>query len=357
MASQIQLQSYNQFLGALIRTIIANTPLNDVNQGSVLLTILEAAAANDFENSTAILSLLNLLNISTVFGSDLDSRAADFGLTRLPAVKASGNISIFNTSITKQSTSLYILKPAPIAGQTVLYVNNTTGWANSGTLYVGRGTPQFEGPIAYTSITVFPTFSQINLSTALQNNHLISDSVINAQGQPDRIITTGTTVLIPANSQNPEIDYVTIRDAVLPAGETEVDNVPAVAVVAGSAGNAPINTITAFTTPPFTGATVSNSSAFSGGTDVETDQDLRDRIIEYPNTLARGTEAAILAAVVGLSDSTDNETVVSAVIQEAPAQDQPAILYIDNGSGFQPSYIGQSVDPLLTNANGTEQFL
>src|SRR5271168_2184711 len=129
MASQIQLQSYNQFLGALIRTIIANTPLNDVNQGSVLLTILEAAAANDFENSTAILSLLNLLNISTVSGSDLDNRAADYGLTRLPAVTASGNVSIFNTAIVKQSTNLYILKPAPIASQTVLFVNNTTGWA------------------------------------------------------------------------------------------------------------------------------------------------------------------------------------------------------------------------------------
>src|ERR1035438_10478341 len=145
MASNIQIQSFNQFLGAMIRTIIANTPLNDVNQGSVLLTILEAAAANDFENNAAILSLLNLLNIATVSGSDLDNRAADYGLTRLPATQASGNISISNTSIKLQSTSLYILKPPPIASQTVLYVNNTTGWTNSGTLYLGRGTTSFEG--------------------------------------------------------------------------------------------------------------------------------------------------------------------------------------------------------------------
>src|ERR1035437_8697485 len=170
MASNIQVQSFNQFLGPMIRNIIANTPLNDVNQGSVLLTILEAAAANDFENSTAILSLLNLLNISTVSNSDLDNRAADYGLTRFPAVKASGNISIYNNvlinsvPIVKQSTSLYILKPAPIANQTVLYVNTTVGWTNAGTLYIGRGTTQFEGPIPYSSITVFPTFSQINLS-------------------------------------------------------------------------------------------------------------------------------------------------------------------------------------------------
>jgi uncharacterized phage protein gp47/JayE len=354
---QITLQSYNQFLGAMIRTIIANTPLNDVSQGSVLLTILEAAAANDFENSNAILSLLNLLNIGTVSGTDLDNRAADFGLTRLPATTASGTLSIFNKTITKQSTSLYVLKPAPIAGQTVLYVNNTTGWTNSGTLYVGRGTPQFEGPIAYSSITTFPTFSQINLVTALQNNHLISDTVINAQGQSDRVIAASTTVIVPANNQNPEIDYITLRDAVLSAGETEVDNIPAVAILAGSSGNAPINTITSFKTSPFTGAAVSNPSAFTGGSDVETDQELRDRIIAYPNTLARGTEGAIISAVVNVSDSTDNQQVVSAIIQEPPALGQPAILYIDNGSGFQPSYAGQAVDALLTNANGSEQFL
>jgi uncharacterized phage protein gp47/JayE len=357
MASQIQIQSFNQFLGAMIRTIIANTPLNDVNQGSVLLTILEAAAANDFENNTAILSLLNLLNIATVSGSDLDNRAADYGLTRYSATVASGNISIYNTSITKQSTSLYILKPAPIAGQTVLYVNNTTGWTASGTLYVGRGTTSFEGPIPYSSITAFATYSQINLSTALQNNHLISDTVINSQGQPDRIIAAGTIVSIPANNQNPEIDYVTLRDATLSSGETEVDNVAAVALIAGSAGNAPINSITQFSTVPFTGAKVSNISAFSGGTDAETDQELRDRINTYPNTLARGTEAAILAAVIDVSDSTDGKTVASAVITESPSLGQPSILYIDDGTGFQPSYAGQSVDTLLTDATGKEEFL
>jgi uncharacterized phage protein gp47/JayE len=357
MASQIKIQSFNQLLGAMIRTIIANTPLNDVNQGSVLLTLLEAAAANDFENNAAILSLLNLLNIDTVQGVDLDNRAADYGLSRKAATKASGNVSLFNNNITKQSTNLYVIKPAPIAGQTVLFVNNTAGWAPTGTLYIGRGTPSFEGPIAYTSITVFPTFSQINLASALQNNHLISDIVVNSQGQPDRIIAAGTIIKIPANNLNPEIDYVTLRDAILPAGETEVSNVAAQALVAGSVSNAPINTIIQFDTLPFPGAGVSNPSAFTGGTDVETDQDLRNRIKSYPNTLARGTSAAILSAVIGVSDSDDSKQVASAVIAEPPSVGQPSILYIDDGTGFQPSYAGQSVDVLLTNATGKEQFL
>ena len=148
----IQIKSFNQILGGMIRTIIAETPLNDLNAGSVLLTLLEAAAANDFENNTAILNVLELLNIDAVKNNDLDSRAADFGLTRNAAIKAAGLVNIFNTNIKKQSTGLYVIKPAPIAGQMTLFVNNTTGWAPTGTLYIGRGTQTFEGPIPYTSI-------------------------------------------------------------------------------------------------------------------------------------------------------------------------------------------------------------
>ena len=353
----IQIQSFNQILGAMIRKIIAETPLNDVNAGSVLLTLLEAAASNDFENNAAILSVLELLNIDAVSNNDLDERAADFGLTRIPAVKASGAVSFFNTNITKQSTGLYVIKPAPISGQQVLYVNNTSDWASSGSLYIGRGTSNFEGPINYSSITVFPTYSQINLASSLQNNHLISESVVNSQGEPDRVISAGTIVKIPANNQNPEILYSTLIDAVIPSGETEVDGVQVIALVPGSQGNAPIHTITQFDTLPFTGASVSNTSSLTDGKDIETDTQLRNRIKSYSSTLARGTAAAILAAVIGVSDPDDNKQVASAVISQPVAVGQPSILYIDDGTGFQPSYKGQSVDMLLSNAVGTEEFL
>ena len=59
----IQIKSFNQILGDMVRKIVAETALNDLNAGSVLLTLLEAAAANDYENNTAILNVLELLNI------------------------------------------------------------------------------------------------------------------------------------------------------------------------------------------------------------------------------------------------------------------------------------------------------
>lgn len=353
----IEIKSFNQILGGMVRKIIAETPLSDINPGSVFLSLLEACASQDFDNNVAILNILELLNVDAIRNNDLDNKAADLGLERYAAKEATGTVKILNTNITKQSSGLYSLKPAPISGQTVLFVNDTEGWDASGDVYIGRGTNSFEGPISYTSITEFSTYSQINLSAALQKDHLASETVINAQGQPDRVINAGTTVKIPANNQNPDIVYNTIRDVVLPAGEDEVDGVLVVAQVAGTQSNALINTIRQFDAAPFIGAAVTNTVAFTTGTDVETDVQLRNRIKAYAASLARGTSPAILSAVLGLSDPDENKRVASAILSQSLSVGAPSILYIDDGSGFQPSQAGQTLDVLVARANGSEEFL
>jgi uncharacterized phage protein gp47/JayE len=353
----ITLQSYNEILGKLVRKIIADTPVNDVNTGSVLLTLLEAVAAQDFENNASILSVLETLNIDALKNLDLDARAADYGLTRRSSVRATGFIKIIDTSITKRTTTLYAVKPAPIAGDNKIYVNDASGWGSTGDLYIGRGTPQFEGPIPYTSIISNGSFYTINLGSTLQKDHLASDIVIDRQGTSDRLISAGTVVKIPLNNLTPEIRYQTLRDEVLAAGEDFVDGVAIVAESSGMRGNAGINTIVQFESQPFDSAAVTNTSSLTDGRDVESDDELRERIKNYASTLARGTRAAILAAIIGVSDSTDGKQVSSAVITEPPAVGYPSIVYIDDGSGFQPSFTGQSVDVLLSSAVGDEQFL
>ena len=353
----ITLQSYNEILGKLVRKIIADTSVNDINTGSVLLTLLEAVAAQDFENNASILSVLETLNIDALKNLDLDTRAADYGLTRKPAVRAAGFIKITDTSITKRTTTLYAVKPAPIANDNKIYVNDATGWAPTGDLYIGRGTLQFEGPIPYTSIVPNGSFYTINLGATLKKDHLASDIVTDKQGTSDRLISAGTVVKIPLNNLTPEVRYSTLRDAVLPAGEDFVDGVAIVAESSGSQGNAGINTIVQFDTEPFNSAAVTNTSIVSGGGDIESDDDLRERLKNYSATLARGTRAAILSAIVGVSDSTDGKQVSSAVVQEPTTYGEPSIVYVDDGSGFQPTTQGQSVDVLLASANGGEQFL
>lgn len=353
----IEIKSFNQILGGMVRKIIAETPLSDVNPGSIFLSLLEACASQDFDNNVAILNILELLNVDALRNNDLDNKANDLGLMRYAAKPASGTVRIQNTLITKQSTSLYSLKPAPISGQTVLFVNDTIGWSLTGSLYVGRGTNSFEGPIPYTGITVFATYSQITLGSTLQKDHLSSNTVINAQGQPDRVITAGTIGKIPANNQNIEILYNTIRDAVIPAGEDHVDGIFVLAQKSGSLSNALINTVRQFDTVPFVGAAITNLVAFSTGSDIETDVQLRNRVKSYTASLARGTSPAILSAVIGLSDPDENKRVASAILSQSLSIGDPSILYIDDGSGFQPSQVGQTVDVLIARANGAEEFL
>ena len=353
----IDIRTYNELLGSMARKIIADTPLNDINVGSVLLSLLEAAAQNDFENNASILNLLELLTIDALRNNDLDTRAEDFGLSRISAQKSNGFVTFSDTAITKRSTGLYQVKPAPIAGQTIIFVNDASEFAATGQIYIGRGTANFEGPISYTSIVDNGSFFQINLSSALEKDHLISDVVVDGQGTTDRLITAGTLINIPANNQNPTIEFTTLRDAVIPAGEDSVDNVIITAIQAGSSGNAGINTITSFSSLPFATAAVTNTSALTDGRDVESDDDLRERIKSFPSTLARGTESAILASVIGISDPVDAKQVASAVITEPPVVGDPSIMYIDDGSGFEPSFTGQSVDDLIKDASGKEEFL
>lgn len=353
----VEIKSYNEWLGQLVRKILADTPINDVNVGSALFTLLEAAATNDFENSASILNVLNLFNIDAVKDGDLDDRGADLGLSRIQAIKSSGFVTVSDSSITKRSASLYPVKPAPIKGSTVIYVNDASAWAASGSLYIGRGTGSFEGPVSYTSITNFTTYFAINLASALQNDHLLSDEVVDAQGTVDRLIVAGTVVKIPANNQSPEVEYTTIRDAVIPAGEDEIADVEVIATRAGSFANAGVNTITLFNALPFPGATVTNPNAFTNGQDVEADSDFRNRIKSYAGSLARGTSAAILSAIIGLTDIDDNKQIVSAIVEEPVSSEDPSIIYIDDGTGLQPSQQGQAIDTLLKTATGNEEFL
>lgn len=353
----IDIKSFNQFLGNLARKIRAGSVVDDVNDGSTLMQTLEAIAGNDFENSVAILNTLELLNIDAVRNNDLDAAAANLGLSRTIAIKAAGDVTISDSSMTKRSTSLYSIKPAPIAGLTQLFVNDASEWAATGTLFIGRNTENFEGPINYTSIVDNGTFFTISLATALQKDHLISETVIDAQGTTDRVIPAGTRVKIPSNNLSDEIGYTLLREAILPAGEDSLEGVAITAETAGTLANAGINTITEFDTVPFTNAQVSNASPFTNGRDVESDIDLRNRIKSYTDTLARGTIGAIITAIDGLSDTDENKQVTSAVITEPAQIGDPSIVYVDDGNGFEPSFLGQSVDELLKEASGNEEFL
>ena len=85
--------------------------------------------------------------------------------------------------------------------------------------------------------------------------------------------------------------YETVEEAVLPAGALWVD-VAAEAVENGTDGNAAAGTITVMTACPVGVTGCTNPEPFSGGSDDESDEQLRARVLESYRRLPNGANAA-----------------------------------------------------------------
>jgi len=115
----------------------------------------------------------------------------------------------------------------------------------------------------------------------------------------DIFIPIGTQIVKPASSVSPAIVYLTTAAATIFLGGTEAD-APIQAVDPGEAGNAPANSIISFGSGSSLGiSTVNNDLATSGGSDPETDAELR---VRFRNTIFRnvaGTTDQFLAIATG----------------------------------------------------------
>ena len=357
----VLLKSKEQLLGEIVRKIRNNSDISDFKSGGALVTALEAISKQIYSTQVDVLKILEMTDVNSLVGTRLDDLAQTIKLSngqggtgRKPATQASGN-AIIGSSFTKISTRAYAGKPAPFAGSSVLYVQDASGFSASGQLYVGRNTVgSFEGPINYSSIVNTGSYYEITLSGPLTKDHAYTDEVTFAQGG-DRTIQAGTIVQIPQNSDNSAVQFSTNLSVIIPDGEAEI----AVSVTCGSfgnIGNAPALAISEFVgTAPFTGATVKNNVAFVNGQDTESDSSLRQRIVDYPNTLARGTVGAIAAALLSVQDAETKTSVTSQNVIRPIKKGDPTLIYIDDGSVLQPVFIGQDYELLLAQASGLEQ--
>lgn len=357
--AKLVLKSQQQILASMISKFLAETGINDINAGSFLLTLLEASAREGFQQYVQMLNIIRNYNLDTTTGQDLDNRAFEYGLTRYPARKASGNITIFReASFVKVATSFYSGLPSPISGNTQIFVNDAanTLYGTSGTLILGRGTSNEEEvsyAVAPTNNTNFWTFT---LTTPLAKDHGLDESVILKQGV-DEPIQAGTVIVIPASGVSPSVSFTTTQDVTVLAGEAQVDSVGVIATQEGSLGNIPIRAITgeeAFANAPFPGARAENAAKFTTGRDRENDDDLRDRIKKTIQSLSRGTKTAVLNSIIGLVDPNTAKRVVSANVVLPITTDEHVRVYIDDGTGFEPSFSSEGFETLLDAATGGE---
>tara|TARA_R110000868_G_C10973188_1_gene771498 strand:+ start:38411 stop:41830 length:3420 start_codon:yes stop_codon:yes gene_type:complete len=360
--ANVTFKAKRQIQTDLLTQIIAELGLNDVNPGSVIDILTNAVAQEDFAQYVQMAQILRLTDLDAITGDDLDNKAFEFGIERLSAKKATGKIDILRPAgFVKVSSTFYAGSPAPIQGNTIIDVNDASSAliGTSGTLIIGRGTPN-EEEVSYSTAPVNNTnFYRFTLDVGVANNHAIEESVILKQGNDESIIA-GTQIKVPATGASAEIVFVTNNDVTLLAGEDRFTDAEVTAVTAGSKGNVPIKAIegaNAFASEPFAGARAENVSKFTTGRDREQDDQLRDRIREHVQSISKGVKEAILNAIVGLVDEESAKRVVSANVILPIDECGPVKVYIDDGTGFEPSFASRGFEEVLRISSGGEQRL
>lgn len=359
--AKLSLKSERQIQTDILTKIIAELGLNDVNAGSVLDIITQAVAQEDFAQYVAMAQIARLVNLDAITGEDLDNKAFEFGLSRRQAVKASGKIDILrDEAFEKVSTTFFAGSPAPIINATQIDVNDASNplIGTSGTLILGRGTENEEEVTYAAAPTNFTNFWRF-VTSALTKNHAVEETVILKQGNNETILA-GTSVRVQSTGTSAEILFRINDDVILLAGEDKLTGVDVTAIKAGEEGNIPVKAIEgeeAFPTPPFAGARAENTSKFTTGRNRQTDNELRDAIRNHIQSLSRGVKQAILNAIVGLVDSETAKRIVSANVILPQTTAEPVKVYIDDGTGFEPSFSSQGFENVLDNSTGGETRL
>jgi uncharacterized phage protein gp47/JayE len=325
-----QPRNFEQVLSDMIAYMRANTTVTDYTVGSVIRTLLEACALEDDEQYYQMVQLLDAFRIATSTGSDLDERAADYNITRLKPAAASAEVVITNDNATTNTLKFDVTSGSP----KTLYLVDATDFPTAPfDVRIGEGTPEVED----CSITAHNVSLNTLTASAVLNNHDIG-AVVTKKGGGDKAVSSGVQTQVPAKGDSAALTFITTSKTTLADGNIYSSPIQAKASDTGSAGNVSAGQISQFKgSSPFTGAGVTNRKDASGGRDLETDDQLRNRLFKKMRELAKGTITAIESAVIGVTDSTTGQSIVTSKLREDLSNPFNNILYVDDGSGFTPS--------------------
>lgn len=348
-------RSFSDIVGDQLDTFLSKTGLPSVRVGSPTLSFIEASAQSDLRNSQDIFNLLNSNSLDRAKGLALDRIGADEDAARIGEGPASGFVTISDTSFTKQATKIFQGKPAPIVGSDQIFVADALNFPASGTVYIGRGTTNYEGPLTYTSKTNNTNYWTLNLAPGNRTTkyHNLGESVILGQGG-NRLIPAGSIVQTPQGNAGSAVQFSVLYSATIPDGEVNVESVTVVAKTPGVIGNVIAGSINSFATNPFTGASVTNPLPYSNGLATEDDDTYRERIRAVRQSRSRGTALALKTAVTGITALDENKRVISASV--VTREGYPTTLYIDDGTGYEQKDTGIALETIVDEALSGEQY-
>jgi uncharacterized phage protein gp47/JayE len=220
-----------------------------------------------------------------------------------------------------------ILASGELAGSLSATLATGTGvaWPLTGTIIFERGSIREEKK----------TFSRVadvlTLGSALGFPHAVETDVILSTAGADRAISSGTQVFAPPSETTKKVLFRTTEAGTLFDGDITSGLINAESDLVGKDTRVGSNTVTQFASAPFSGATVTNPVAATRGANREEDEPYIQRIVDFIQSLSRGTALSIETLVAGLRDEVSNQEVEFAQTLE-PVGPGMALLYITDGT-------------------------
>lgn len=358
MADLPKLTSREQILGQMINTFRALAPtITDLNKNAVWVQYLQAVASSVFRAKADVISMIDASSPDRAVGEALQRQARDADVVVSPGAYASGRVDITDLSFTKIASEVFAGQPAPVAGALTIYISDASKLPATGSIYIGRGTANVEGPLQYTSRQPESggSYWSITLDSVSPTTkfHNIGETVILAQGGR-RQIPINTTVRTAGSSSVSGVSFRTTVTAYIPDGEAVVTDVPVLSTTLGIQGNVPRGAIRETDGLPFAASSF-NPNAFTNGQPPDDSDAIRDKIKQAEQKKARGTAYAVQFSILGLTSTDDLKTVqASNTIRYA---DNSSVLIFDDGSGYEPIFSGVGIEQIVGEAVGGEQEL
>ncbi len=358
MADLPKLTSREQTLGQMINTFRALAPaITDLNKNAVWMQYFQAIASAVFRAKADVIAMVDASSPDRAVGEALQRQARDADVTVSPGSYSSGRVNITDLSFEKIASEVFAGQPAPVAGALTIYVADASKMPSTGSVYIGRGTTNIEGPLSYTSRQpeAGGSYWSITLATVSPTTkfHNIGETVIVAQGGR-RAIPINSIVRTAGTSSISGVAFRTTVTAYIPDGETEVTGVPILATSLGIQGNVPRGAIRETEGLPFAASSF-NPNALTNGSAPDDADAIRSKIKQAEQKKARGTAYAIQFAILGITSSDDLKTVQTAnTIRYA---DNSSVLIFDDGAGYEPIFNGVGIEQIVGEAIGGEQEL
>ncbi len=320
-------------------TVLKKTTIaTDVIYGSATFTVVDGSL---FPSSGAVTINAGAANeedlIYTRSGNTFTVVLSEGVSTTLQRSHASGE-QVASVSI---RSTLATTVTAAVSTTATLLAGTGAAWAASGTVIFDRSTTTQE------KITFTRSGDVLTLGTTTTFTHAIGAVVIQATDGTDHAIAVGSQPRVP-----PTLSSAQVLFSVQQPGGTLFDGdfvsglIPVQSVLAGAATRVGSNQITEWTTPPFAGATVTNPASATRGANREEDDDYRQRLKDFLQSLTRGTPLSITTFVKGLTDPETGASVAFVQLVE-PVLPGRSLLYItDDTPGFslrQQPFLGRDV--------------